>query len=158
LIQARRDHWVQSLGRCCLDRSVIDSDDVAQSHVDNEGRHPGVRPDAAHEPSNGQVPQNGSALNAKDERQMRDSMQIEKVIDRVKGAEEGQQGDHFEDILGHTIIDTEGDKEEDKPFEEILSHNRDMTIKKNCKVNIPSGQYDLREVRGDLGQRINGPS
>jgi len=33
-----------------------------------------------------------------------------------------------------------------------------MTIKKNNKVNIPSGQNVLREVRGDLGQRINGPT
>ena len=75
-LQARRDHWVQSLGRCCLDRSIIDSDDVTQSHVDNNSleRHPFIGVGVAQEPINGQVSQNGIVLNATTDRKRRDSM------------------------------------------------------------------------------------
>jgi len=35
-LHMRRDHWVQAIGRCSLDRSSTDNDDMDYPHEDNE--------------------------------------------------------------------------------------------------------------------------
>lgn len=69
----RSDHWVQSLGRNCRDRSATFSDDVAQSQKDNVESQQCIGVEVAQENFNGQVPQNGLALNACDERPLQGS-------------------------------------------------------------------------------------
>ena len=106
--QARRDHWVKSLGRSPSDRSTNDTDDEDHSKVVNGGRYPGASCGVSSEPHNGHITHNGNAFITKGERQNWASMQIAKSPEKIKGVEEGQTGQLYMDNMGSSDIVTEG--------------------------------------------------
>ena len=92
--------------------------------------------EVAQENFNGQVPQNGLALNACDERPLQGSKLMEKAPITDSHADEGQWVYTLEEILGKSEKVIEGDKEKALPLEVTLPHNNNLNITNHNKLPL----------------------
>lgn len=157
LYLSRRDHWVQALGRIGRDRSATLSDDVAHSNNDNVQSQHCLHVEKVQETLNGQISENGSALNASEERPLQGSNLNEKVPITNCHAAEGQGINICGEVLGKAENVTEGEHQKAWPLEVTLPHNNILNSTNTSKAYAASGQHDLKVASMEMGQRISGP-
>lgn len=122
------------------------------------GRLTGVWSGAVFEPHNGRITQSGNVSLTKGESQKGDCMQIVKATEKVKSADERQEGQLSNENMESSDIDPEGDKEVVRPLEEDQVIKCDRSATNKCLVNEYSGQNVSKEDTRDLGQKQIGPS
>lgn len=151
--QARRDHWIKSLGRSALDRSTSDTDDVDHSNVVNGKKNSDASYGVVPESHNGHITLNSNDFINEGERRNWDSMHVAKSSENVIG-DEGQTGLVYMANKGNSDTGTEGDSEVLRHLEDDHMHR---TNTPNCTVTLQSGQQDIKEVLGETGQKQKGP-
>ncbi|KAH1229386.1 hypothetical protein GmHk_10G029144 [Glycine max] len=155
---ARRDHWVQSLGRSVTDRSALTRVDVAQSQGDRvQSKHcPHVENEL--DKFNGHISRNGLALKASAEKALQGKIFKEKTPSTDCHAVEGQWVNTHGEISGQTSKDIQGEFEKAFPLAESLPHNTILNTMYPSMAYADSGQPNLKVLSEEMGQQICGPT
>ena len=155
---ARRDHWVQSLGRSVTDRSALTRVDVAQSQGDRvQSKHcPHVENEL--DKFNGHISRNGLALKASAEKALQGKIFMEKTPSTDCHAVEGQWVNTHGEISGQTSKDIQGEFEKAFPLAESLPHNTILNTMYPSMAYADSGQPNLKVLSEEMGQQICGPT
>ncbi|KAL5169552.1 putative plastid-lipid-associated protein 11, chloroplastic [Glycine soja] len=155
-LQTRRDQWVQAIGRCSLDRSFTDIDDVDYPHEDNAilNLYPTVEAAVPSQHiSSGQKVVKWDAINASSQGNRRESIH-KQAPKRQVDSFAGQQRNPLEETFACTDCPAEGKQEQQLP--QVVSLPTSSAQADN-RDSISLDKNDIIKEKGNLGLRPSGP-